>query len=86
MKLYEYKDRDESHRQLEAVLKDGTYPSAECREDPNAEFPYQVWTGPASSERDGQAPPEVKKEAPVPIIDPEMVARIIAEYMKQAGK
>jgi len=45
-KLYETKDRDESHRKLEEVLRDGKHTLAECREDPNAELPYQVWSGP----------------------------------------
>jgi hypothetical protein len=42
--LYETADRDESHRMLEKILAEGKHPRAECREDANAEKPYQVWS------------------------------------------
>lgn len=44
--LYEGTDRDKAHAELEKVLKAGKNPAAECREDSNAEKPYQVWSGP----------------------------------------
>lgn len=45
-KLYETKDRSDSHAQLEKLLAD--HPRAECREDPNAAggLCYTVWDGP----------------------------------------
>lgn len=43
--LSEFTGRDEAHQELEAVLREGAYPGAECRENPNAEKPYQVWSG-----------------------------------------
>jgi hypothetical protein len=47
VKLFDSKDRDESHRKLEEVLASGLHPAAECREDPNdRERPFQVWNGP----------------------------------------
>jgi hypothetical protein len=44
--LYKTKDRDESHKLLEQVLREGLYPRAECREA-DAEGFYTVWSGPA---------------------------------------
>ena len=42
--------RAESHAYLEKILADGKHPQAECREDPNAPEPYQVWSGPDREE------------------------------------
>jgi hypothetical protein len=42
--LADFADRDEAHQHL-ATVRGGEYPNAECREDPNAEKPYQVWSG-----------------------------------------
>ena len=65
VKLYEFTDRDEAHRKLEACIR-GKYPHAECREDTNAEKPYQVWSaGEAKVVRDGQS-----DEQFVPSTDP----------------
>jgi len=46
-KLAEFDSRDAAHAELARVLAEGTHPKAECREDPNAALPYQVWSGPA---------------------------------------
>jgi hypothetical protein len=60
--IFSATDRDLSHQFLAAVLEQiepppelvaalaghiGAHPRAECREDPNAALPYQVWSGPA---------------------------------------
>jgi hypothetical protein len=60
--IFSSADRDLSHQFLAAVLEQiepppelvaalaghiGAHPRAECREDPNAAEPYQVWSGPA---------------------------------------
>jgi hypothetical protein len=47
IKLAEFDNRDAAHAELARVLAEGTHPKAECREDPNAALPYQVWSGPA---------------------------------------
>ena len=46
IKLAEFNNREDAHAELERVLAEGTHPKAECREDPNAAMPYQVWSGP----------------------------------------
>ena len=60
--IFSTENRDLSHQFLAAVLEQiepppelvaalvghiGAHPRAECREDPNAAEPYQVWSGPA---------------------------------------
>jgi len=50
-KIFETRDRDESHKKLEEVLHNGTHPRAECREADERGF-YSVWDGP---QRDGDA-------------------------------
>lgn len=62
MMIYATTHRDQAHQFLAAVLEQiepppeiaaalvdhiGAHPRAECREDPNAAEPYQVWSGPA---------------------------------------
>lgn len=42
--LYAFAVREEAHAKLEDTLAE--YPYAECREEPNHELPYQVWSGP----------------------------------------
>jgi len=61
MLIYATANRDQAHQFLAAVLEQtaplpelvaaleghiGAHPRAECREDPNAALPYQVWSGP----------------------------------------
>lgn len=42
--LYSFAVRDDAHAKAEEVRVE--YPYAECREDPNDDLPYQVWSGP----------------------------------------
>lgn len=51
VKLFTTRDREESHRKLEEVLREGRFPAAECREA-DAEGNYTVWSGPEA----GRAP------------------------------
>lgn len=51
--IFSTKNRHEAHGRLEEVLAEGEHPRAECREDPNAEEPYQVWS--ASEVRDNSS-------------------------------
>jgi hypothetical protein len=46
--LFSTTDRDASHKKLDEVRSAGKHPEACCREDPSADKPYQVWTGPPS--------------------------------------
>ena len=60
-RIFASANRDEAHQFLAAVLEQieppaelaaelaghvGAHPAAECREAPNAELPYEVWSGP----------------------------------------
>lgn len=45
VKLFETTDRDASHKKLEEVLKEGSYPSATCTED-SGSGKYYVWSEP----------------------------------------
>lgn len=44
--LDRFDDRDRAHARLAEVLASGDYPRAECRENHNAELPYEVWDSP----------------------------------------
>ena len=46
--LFATADRAEAHAYAESVRDE--YPRAECREDPNEDRPYQVWSGPQRSD------------------------------------
>lgn len=59
-KLAEYKDRAEAHAALERLLPEN--PAAECREDPAAEHPFQVWSAPGGGDI---AMPPTARPAPV---------------------
>lgn len=46
--LFETTDRDAAHARLEKEQKKNS--KSECREDANAEKPYQVWDGPEAKD------------------------------------
>jgi hypothetical protein len=55
-RLKTFTDRDESHQELERVLKAGTHPRAECRVEPELATEgkggiYTVWSGPRDDEQ-----------------------------------
>lgn len=50
--LFSFSDRDAAHQKLEEVrTSEGPTSLAECREDPNDNEPYQVWSGPNGQAR-----------------------------------
>ena len=52
--LADFKDRDEAHQHLAGILSADPKSKAECREDNNAEKPFQVWSDATKPEPDDQ--------------------------------
>lgn len=76
IRLFNSKHRDAAHAFLQEHLSANPGAAAECREDPNdPDAPFTVWDGPASAEREGQAPPG----AAAPITDE--AATLIAQKL-----
>lgn len=69
IKLFEGKNRDDCHRELEKILDEGKHPHATCTEDNGAEQ-YCVWSEPPFK-------PAVISEAPAPA-SPVIAGRIEA--------
>lgn len=65
--LFESESREDAHHELDRVLKKGTYPLAECREDPNAQKPFQVWSAPVPASQTPHTPPAPPSE-PMPVL------------------
>ena len=85
-KLFQTKDRDESHGKLEQVLAEGEHPRAECRERDEDGY-YTVWSGP---QNDGVSLPLVPVSAGTvpPRLHPEdlsALADMIVARMKAGG-
>lgn len=82
--LFETDDRDAAHKELEKVRKE--HPAAECREDSNAELPYQVWDGPEEWIPQEPAPEEkpAQKELNVRFTDEELekIGAAVAKHLK----
>jgi hypothetical protein len=81
IKLYSFKDRDESHKKLEQVLAEGIYPRASCRENTNEPEPYSVWS-------DGPEPHILPPEPPKkePMTEDEMLDRLAIKLLARLDK
>lgn len=84
--LLETADRAAAHKKLEDVLAEGGH-TAECREDPNSDLPYQVWSGPVVKE---PAPPEPVLAPAAPsqalVLDEATIDRIATQLHEKMTK
>lgn len=83
--LFKTDDRNKAHAKLEELIK--KHPSAECREDPNAEEPYSVWDGPAERVVE-ESREEAKAQTPQVVVtfSEEEIASIAAQVAKILSK
>jgi hypothetical protein len=80
-RLKAFKNQADAHAELERLIAGGQHPSACCREDPNDEFPYQVW----DSAPPAAAPPPPEKAAGQPIAVADMPAAMLDELAKRTA-
>lgn len=87
--LFATTDRAEAHARAE--LERATYPACECREDHNADEPYQVWSGPfvrVPAPAPAPAPADVVQEvvaAMLPGLVAEVAAAVVASLDQGQG-